>query len=532
MPWIGGYLQVKGTWPKQCETCICFLKKCKITHEGLLSQVSALHEQSVDDLVAYNRELLNKGGLKKLKVPKSEAATVKVKSDPDTVKEEPVSDDEQPAPVQEKQGEDIHVEAFMNRSQLMALRGLQPLPKGEEGKKIPAFCTHCNTYIEARGRAKVWQHVRGQEHRRRWRKATCEAKPEAEEEREEIAADELAASTKALQLDFCKGLRLNSDWGRSTRLGGDLRSAWDEFPIYQDFEDTNAPKNVSIHAVSRLDKTNDWILQHRLCHDEVGQVMVRKNDEGDSTCQRCIDLASDQKFIHRVSSFLQDLHGMKLLWHWMFAADQRDSAVDEIKSMDIYQRRCSAKYNEMFSWSIEELRRKMRSRWWGRAAMQMNPALQHFHMTTVKPCLDVEPGKVDVWHTDIHTHTLSQNFTNFHKFHHVQEWWCSEIMFLQFRVVLVPWSDWECDHRTPPQLCTGQCLKSMQVENLMRWLHKDETVSNKEIEMVRAIISGDVARHPALHGLMCALLNRIQKIDGGKETFRNRHRSLVEPLSV
>ena len=85
------------------------------------------------------------------------------------VKEELVDsgDDEPLQTVKLELEEGGHVaEEELSKAQLVELHCLQVLEKGASRKAHPVHCPACSKTFEGRNRAKVWQHVRGAEHRR------------------------------------------------------------------------------------------------------------------------------------------------------------------------------------------------------------------------------------------------------------------------------------------------------------------------------------------------------------------------------
>ena len=64
----------------------------------------------------------------------------------------------------------------------------------------------------------VWQHVSGQEHRQKWSKRSTTSA-----DGEDLVKTALADKTDSLQDGVCRGLSLNSQFGKVTRLGSVLR---------------------------------------------------------------------------------------------------------------------------------------------------------------------------------------------------------------------------------------------------------------------------------------------------------------------
>ena len=362
---------MKGEWPSNCEACAKLLRRGGLDAAGLVRLVADCHQRVVGDLTAHSQKLSKT--LKQLKLPKrckSQAGPQIIDDDPDTkrpkrepVKKEEIKSESEPdSPTQGAGVIDATVqsEALLDKRQLMELHGMKMLVDTEEGKKYPAYCKFCRCTISAKGRAKVWQHVKGQEHRaRKFKAEQCPVESVKVEPEDKV--------TKAIEQGLCTGLRLNSSLGQKTRLGSDLRQTWEEFAKYQDLGDANAPKGVNVHDIQICRGSKDWIIRHQQCVSTKHEKKhVRRSDEHDATCTLCFHLCSEQRYLSRISTFVVDIDAAKLLWHRMFATDQLPEFMESLKTKELYLRRSQALYEHLFSLTDQELYEKVRNHWNGR----------------------------------------------------------------------------------------------------------------------------------------------------------------------
>ncbi len=68
-------------------------------------------------------------------------------------------------------------------------------------------------------------------------------------------------------------------------------------------------------------------------------------------------------------------------------------------------------------------------------------------------------------------------------------------------------------------------FKKDELDRLLEFMRAEGTDS--DLKMVKAICTGALHRHPALHGVMSASIERVHLLDSGKTTFRNPKRYLV-----
>jgi len=153
-------------------------------------------------------------------------------------------------------------EALMNKDQLIALHKLRKLDHHSNGKKFPVKCEYCDTIFEGRNRAKIYQHTRGLEHRRKW-SASLQgaADPIAD-------AEPMDAVSNGVTRGTCKGLRLKSVFGKQTRLGSHMFEVWQEYVQYAHLTKADGPTGNACHSVVQVCNTNDWIIQSAGCQKE------------------------------------------------------------------------------------------------------------------------------------------------------------------------------------------------------------------------------------------------------------------------
>ncbi|CAK9110511.1 unnamed protein product [Durusdinium trenchii] len=379
------------------------------------------------------------GKIAKVEVKEEEDATLDGVG-PVEAKEEPMDDAEEPT-----------TEVMMNKAQLEELHGLKRFPKGHQGKANPMYCKHCDKIFEGRNRAKVWQHVRGQDHRAKWGRQSN--KPESAQvkvENDELPADSYTDG-------HCSGLKLGSSLGQSTRLGSDLAPVWKEFAAYRQMQ-ASTPCGESTHVYEHLVTENDWIIRHCKCQK---QDAVYTGDDGWSTCKICLSLGNDQKFLTRASQFVADLDEARLLFHRMYKSEVCPEFIKTLKEKNVYQRRCKTNYDRFIDFDLPKLHASVRSKWVGRKGRQTSDAMGMLMAHVVLPCIDVEPS---------------------------------------------------------------YGLKEANVDRLLKFMSNDENSNPKDLEIVKSIVTGQVSRNPALHGIMVALMTQFQNMESGKTTMRNPNR--------
>ena len=60
----------------------------------------------------------------------------------------------------------------------------------------------------------------------------------------------------------------------------------------------------------------------------------------------------------------------------------------------------------------------------------------------------------------------------------------------------------------------------------MQFMMSDPNTSSLDVALVRNIVTGKISRHPALQGVLIGCITKLNNIDAGKTTMRNRHRVL------
>lgn len=482
--------EADAKFPGRCTSCIGLLSVGDLDQNALLAHARVLREQMVQDLQVAKNQISKqmkppfKRACNSAEEPSSKSAKFEptpVKTDvgvPSHQKSKRASDEdaEEPSgkiakvevkeeedatldgvgPVEAKEepmddAEEPTTEVMMNKAQLEELHGLKRFPKGHQGKANPMYCKHCDKIFEGRNRAKVWQHVRGQDHRAKWGRQSN--KPESAQvkvENDELPADSYTDG-------HCSGLKLGSSLGQSTRLGSDLAPVWKEFAAYRQMQ-ASTPCGESTHVYEHLVTENDWIIRHCKCQK---QDAVYTGDDGWSTCKICLSLGNDQKFLTRTSQFVADLDEARLLFHRMYKSEVCPEFIKTLKEKNVYQRRCKTNYDRFIDFDLPKLHASVRSKWVGRKGRQTSDAMGMLMAHVVLPCIDVEPS---------------------------------------------------------------YGLKEANVDRLLKFMSNDENSNPKDLEIVKSIVTGQVSRNPALHGIMVALMTQFQNMESGKTTMRNPNR--------
>eukprot|EP00435_Cladocopium_sp_Y103_P015076 s3656_g3.t1 len=138
----------------------------------------------------------------------------------------------------------------------------------------------------------------------------------------------------------------------------DLRECWEEFAIYADLSVTATPSGEACMKVTAHLQEKDWTLQHSKCAGE--KSIVYKGSDGCHVCKKCFDLGNDQKFLTRISSFLQDMDSARLLWSRCFATETVEQRIDELREKVVYKRRSKTAYEKMFAKPVEQLHKEAR----------------------------------------------------------------------------------------------------------------------------------------------------------------------------
>ena len=191
---------------------------------------------------------------------------------------------------------------------------------------------------------------------------------------------------------------------------------------------------------------------------------VYQNDAGDATCVECFALGDKQRFLSKVTNFVWSMDAARLLHYKMFAKEGADDFIQSLRNSANYLRRLKSMYETTFGWTLEHLHQKMRSSWTGRiTAGPMTEALQMFVAMYVTPCLDCEPSA---------------------------------------------------------------SMKQVHLDRLLSFMQGDPDTGVRDLDIVKAVVTGQVSRHPAVHGTLCAIMNKLRQWQNGTHTMRNRHRCL------
>ena len=458
-------VEVKAEWPDKCSVCQKMFESNEIDSAVLVASIRKLQEQVVQDIESGAKP--TSAALKRLKdardtpdKPSGQAegtqeGASKVKEErpcvkQERVKQEPVSD---PENVAETVAQNV-AEELMSKEELMKLHNLFKKPTQDD--KHAVYCEHCRKSVQGRNRAKIWQHCRGQEHRAKW-KGKSLVKTEVEE---------MDALTHSLSIGQCPGLKLSEPWGQKTRLGTDLLPVWKEYTTFADLQASH-PFAGSCHEFEYHCTSDDWTLRHCRCQRE--NAKVRVDEEGNRICSLCLALGSEKRFLSKIASFVADLDQARLLFARMFAAETVESVVEQFQSKANYMFRCQTTYDRFIALPVDELWQKVRAIWCGRAAHKMTEACKMFHLHTVRPCLDCEPG---------------------------------------------------------------HCLKEKYLQQLVNYMQNDPNSSEKDLELVKQVVTGKLSRHPALHGVMVACALKVDHLERGITTMRNRHSAFAGNLAA
>ena len=230
-----------GKRPSECRVCQALLEQHGLTHDALKNTIAGMKERVKVEVL----ELANHKPLRKKQRMMEEKASVKMeevkKEQVNQVKEEQC-DDSGVTPLAEVAEAQPSAEAnpsadanpskkeeLMGKDELCNLHRLVILERKTHGKTFPVHCTVCDTVFCGRNRARVWQHVTGYQHRKRWRNVEMKMGMPVLGPENEMPSQVIGK---------CMGLRLGSDIGRKTRLGSDLKEVWNEYSKFAWLERT------------------------------------------------------------------------------------------------------------------------------------------------------------------------------------------------------------------------------------------------------------------------------------------------------
>jgi hypothetical protein len=204
-------------------------------------------------------------------------------------------------------------------------------------------------------------------------------------------------------------------------------------------------------------------MDERQLSDQPVLMQVFQNGEGDACCEECLQLGSKQRFVAKVCNFVWSMDMARLLHFCMFDPDGLQEFQSKLRASVNYVRRHKALYEKYMSLSIEELHLKVRRTWTGRLGGPQTESLQLFMAMYVTPCLDCEPGA---------------------------------------------------------------SVKKKHLNTLLSNMKSDPGTAVGDLEIVKVIVTGQVSRHPAVHGVLCAIMDKLRQWERGTHTMRNRHRTL------
>ena len=152
----------------------------------------------------------------------------------------------------------------------------------------------------------------------------------------------------------------------------------------------------------------------------------------------------------------------KLLHTRMFNPEGMPEFQLSLQQSANYIRRMKSVYDEFMALSVEALHLKVRNTWTGRMGTHITPSLDLFMSQYVRPTLACEPGVA---------------------------------------------------------------MKQQQLQRLLAFMAADPTTGPGDTEVVKAVVTGQVARHPAIHGILSACMNKLHMWKNGLTTMRNGRRS-------
>lgn len=263
----------------------------------------------------------------------------------------------------------------------------------------------------------------------------------------------------------CKGLRLGNSIGRESRLGGDLLQVWATFSEFANFNEKNF-NELQNHQIMHLKNSQDWILQSSSCAGKEQETECRISQEGESVCLHCVALGSSQRMMARACDLVFDLDMASLLYKRLYECEQIDHFIEKLRGSPNYIRRKKASYEKFFEFDCAMLHRKLRPAWYGRAGHKLTESMAIFMARIVTPCLEVEPSD-------------------------------------------------------------GNGLRSVQIERVLSFMRSDQDTTPNDLQIVKALATGQLHRHPVLHGVVSACMNRLDMLEKGKSTFRCPKRNLL-----
>ena len=209
------------------------------------------------------------------------------------------------------------------------------------------------------------------------------------------------------------------------------------------------------------------MIRHRGCSENEEREVTLDTTGGSPVCKLCLGIGDNKCFLTRICSQLVDMDLARLLHARMYAQEKVQELLDQVRGSVCYQRRCRSLYEKWLDVPLDKLHKHVQCTWRGKAAHEMSPALRYFHMHLVKVCIDVQP-----WHG----------------------------------------------------------VKEATLNQLLKYMAADENVPRCDLQLVRSVCTGEVARHPAIHGMLSACAIKIQQMETGKSTtMRNPRRSSFYP---
>lgn len=66
----------------------------------------------------------------------------------------------------------------------------------------------------------------------------------------------------------------------------------------------------------------------------------------------------------------------------------------------------------------------------------------------------------------------------------------------------------------------------LHLQKALRFLQREPETTAKDLQFIRSMVTGKLARHPALHGMVIAIANKLDNLERNKSSMRNPKRYL------
>ena len=151
----------------------------------------------------------------------------------------------------------------------------------------------------------------------------------------------------------------------------------------------------------------------------------------------------------------------RLLYFKMYDPEGVEDFEQKLRSSCNYLQRLKSLYEEIMALSQEELHLRVKQSWNGRTSSLQTAELDLFTSQWVRPCLDCEPGV---------------------------------------------------------------SMKHQHLKGLLAYMASETSSTSADLQVVQAVVTGQLKRHPAVQGVLAACVEKIRMWNNGCSTMRNRHR--------